>query len=344
LNLQPHRTSNGKKASTWVFGTTEILTCINEMKQDPNLKWSDVDVQIVTPSTWSKRGFVNSGVDPALVHVVPHGVDTDVFYPVVQPSPEAAEKRGAAQESLGDTVMQARRDFRARFGWDDESVVFLSVGSRTGAKGMPDLIETFQRIQGPHPQAKLLLKLQEHVYNESKSKLTANPHLHKLMESGAIAYVGDSLSSAEMAGLYRAADVYVSPYRGEGFNIPVLEAMACGLLMVLTKGGAPEDFVPDEASFKVVSELKEMEGRTLSTKGKWLVPSTDDLFLQMQRAIYDTEAIERAQLVGPAHVRTGGFTWTAVVEKLLAVFRSGGGIRKKKKKRALTPPVEQCTE
>jgi glycosyltransferase involved in cell wall biosynthesis len=332
----------------------EILTCINEMKQDPHLKWSDVDVQIITPSDWSKRGFVNSGVDPALVHIIPHGVDAEIFRPARTAEQEVEagqenefEQEQKADQERGDSVhsdVQARRDFRARFGWDDDAFVFLSVGSRIGAKGMPDLIETFQKIHHPHPQAKLLLKLQEHVYNESKSKLEANPHLKRLLDSGAIAYVGESLSATKMAGMYRAADAYVSPYRGEGFNIPVLEAMACGLLVVLTKGGATEDFVPDEVAFKVVSELKEMEGRTLSTKGKWLVPSKENLFLQMQRAMYDTEAVERARVVGPEHVRTGGFTWKAVAQKLVATFRSGGGKRKQKKKRVVPPPPEQCTE
>ena len=42
-------------------------------------------------------------------------------------------------------------------------------------------------------------------------------------------YVGDTLSFVQLAKLYQAADAYVSPYLAEGFNLPVLEAAACGL-------------------------------------------------------------------------------------------------------------------
>ena len=36
---------------------------------------------------------------------------------------------------------------------------------------------------------------------------------------------------------YHAVDVLASPYTAEGFNMPVLEAMACGVTVVVTEGG-----------------------------------------------------------------------------------------------------------
>ena len=47
------------------------------------------------------------------------------------------------------STARSRRDIRASLGWDDSHFVFLSVGSRTGAKGMPDLIEAFLRCAAP---------------------------------------------------------------------------------------------------------------------------------------------------------------------------------------------------
>ena len=39
----------------------------------------------------------------------------------------------------------------------------------------------------------------------------------------------EALSHAEMLRLYRSADVYVSPYRSEGFGLGTLEALTLGL-------------------------------------------------------------------------------------------------------------------
>ncbi len=38
----------------------------------------------------------------------------------------------------------------------------------------------------------------------------------------------DEVPYDRLPSLYRAADVLVQPYRGEGFCLPALEALACG--------------------------------------------------------------------------------------------------------------------
>ena len=62
-----------------------------------------------------------------------------------------------------------------------------------------------------------------------------------------VVLLDDDLSDEEMAALYRACDVLVHPYRGEGFAMPVLEAMACGLPVIVTGGGPTDEFCPPDA-------------------------------------------------------------------------------------------------
>jgi glycosyltransferase involved in cell wall biosynthesis len=54
-----------------------------------------------------------------------------------------------------------------------------------------------------------------------------------------------SLSSKELADLMAAADVYLSAYKAEGFNLPVLESMAVGTPVIVTKGGPTDDFTTE---------------------------------------------------------------------------------------------------
>ena len=42
-----------------------------------------------------------------------------------------------------------------------------------------------------------------------------------------------------MAALYAACDCLVHPYRGEGFGLPIAEAMACGLPVIVTGSARP---------------------------------------------------------------------------------------------------------
>ena len=64
------------------------------------------------------------------------------------------------------------------------------------------------------------------------------------------------LADAEMAALYRACDVLVHPYRGEGFAMPVLEAMASGLPVIHTAGGPTDEFCPPQAGWRIRAQRR----------------------------------------------------------------------------------------
>ena len=55
-----------------------------------------------------------------------------------------------------------------------------------------------------------------------------------------------TLSSAEMNRLHRECDCFVLLHRGEGFGIPIAEAMLAEKPVIVTGYGGPEDFVPPE--------------------------------------------------------------------------------------------------
>ncbi len=103
-----------------------------------------------------------------------------------------------------------------------------------------------------------------------------------------IEYDSATLGFHGMAELYQAADLYVSPYSAEGFNMPVLEAMACGLPAVCTAGGPTDDFVGDDCAARVRAQVVETGGgyRHLSV-------DEGDLVARLGAAIRDGEWRER---------------------------------------------------
>ena len=93
-----------------------------------------------------------------------------------------------------------------------------------------------------------------------------------------------------MAGLYTACDCLVHPYRGEGFGLPVAEAMACGLPVLVTRGGACDDFCNDNNSFLIESQRRPivMNHTELCDNGWVLEPNKDDLIRQL-RFLYENK-------------------------------------------------------
>lgn len=68
---------------------------------------------------------------------------------------------------------------------------------------------------------------------------------------GARIAIAGPLAQAELAGYYDRADLFVMPSLYEGYGMVLAEAMARGLPIVCTTGGAAAETVPDKAAVKV---------------------------------------------------------------------------------------------
>jgi len=252
---------------------------------------------IVTPTQWSRRGLLRSGADERRLFVVPHGVDTTIFRPL------ADEQR-----------QQARRSRQ----WND--FIFLSVGSMTANKGMDLLLRAFAAVTQTHPQTRLVVKGLDSLY-DSRDLLRASVSGLSAQEGQRIEsrlhYLGGVGTYQDMALLYQMADAYVTPYRAEGFNLPVLEAAACGLIVICTAGGSTEDFVREDFALRVVSQMQQVE--RYGAQGVQLEPSLDHLIELMQRVVDDAAVRQRAREAGPAFVGAH-FTWRHAVDRILDVL------------------------
>jgi Glycosyl transferases group 1 len=204
------------------------------------------------------------------VIVVPHGVDTETFHEDVEP-----------------------------FVLPEGKFHFLYVGTTLSRKGYDLVLEAFSRVA--LPDAVLLLRISPTFYGfDTSAEADAIPGVRRIV---------GWLTDQELAGLYRAADVLLCPSRGEAFGLPVLEAMACGTMPIVTEGCAMDDFCPAEVRYGIPTHRVVSDERTRPGLD-FLEPDLDALCGLMRRA-YDqrAEVRERGRLAAQIARR---YTWTAV--------------------------------
>lgn len=259
---------------------------------------------IVTPSRWSRDRIIEYGFPASSVYVVPHGVDPAKFKPLLP------DERRRARESLG---------------YRDDDVVFLNVGAPIWNKGMDIILQAFFNLRQTHKNARLLIKDQQSLYGLSAVEMIRN-----LAERGVITIDNDSVESirvlpntislAQLSSLYNVADCYLSPYRAEGFNLPVIEAIACGTPVIVTEGGATDDFCNDYVGQKVPGR-KVTNSVINDTKiGAYIDPDRDELLQRMQHVAENGSGRDGRAFAFGRTTLLQQFSWGRAAKELIALI------------------------
>ena len=181
---------------------------------------------IATPSRWSFERLVANGIPEAAIQIVPHSVDSRYFAPASAP-----------------TIQQQRQ----ALGFQPHEVLLLNVGTQHWAKGMDLLLRASAMARKVRKDLRLVLKDQRNTYSTNTEEFVVQTlKEHDLLSDEviqAITMIPVNLSLSELNALYNMADAYVSPYRAEGYNLPVREALACLTPVIATRGGATDDFL-----------------------------------------------------------------------------------------------------
>jgi len=162
--------------------------------------------RVVTVSENSFKDIVaDFGVDPSRMHIVPVGVDTELF----RPRP-------------GVAVVPGR--------------LITTTSSDVALKGLKYLLEALAKLRIERPDAHLVI-----IGKRREGGLSAAT-IDQLGLGDAVTFVSD-VSEDRIIELYSQSELAVVPSLYEGFSLPAIEAQACGVPLVATTGGALPEVV-----------------------------------------------------------------------------------------------------
>jgi glycosyltransferase involved in cell wall biosynthesis len=232
---------------------------------------------VITVSEFTRQDAVRLySVPPDRLFVIPEGVDA-AFHPIAEP----------------DTLAEVRRRYRLpeRF--------ILFVGTIEPRKNLITLIEAYAALR---QRADSSLATPGLVIAGGKGWLYADffDRLRALGLQEAVTLTG-YVPDADLPALINCASVFAFPSLFEGFGLPVLEAMACGVPVVCsTAASLPE--VVGEAGL--------------------LVPPEDVAgWVEALRRVLDDPALA-ARLRAQGLARAATFTWEAAARQTMQVYEA----------------------
>ena len=208
--------------------------------------------RIWIPSRWGRDVLIDNGYDPARLDIVPEGVDLDVFHPGVPPA----------------APILARRGFR-----------FLHVGKWEARKFTPELIKAFDDEFHATPDVHLVLACDNPFHK--RFDLGAELRALRLRAPEKLLFIRRLADQRQVARLYASCHAFVLPTRAEGWGLPILEAMACGLPVIITGHSAPLDFAPPEIAHHIGHRMVDIEQPLFEPDdgpwGQWAEPDVTHL-------------------------------------------------------------------
>ncbi len=213
-----------------------------------------------------------AGVDPAWTTVAHHGVDGELFGP----------------PSSGDVARIAEVLGLVGRPW----VAFL--GTIEPRKNVPALIRGWVRAVAERPEAPALVLAGGRGWDDDvDGAIAAVPTGLTVLRPG-------YLPLGDLPALLGGAEVVVYPSLGEGFGLPVLEAMACGAAVLTTERLALPEVGGDAVAYTEV----------------------DDTAIARALAALLDDGTRRDELGRAALARAAGFTWAQAAAEHVRAFQA----------------------
>lgn len=184
-----------------------------------------------TPTKWNAETFKRSGLHIP-VYVMPLGIDPAIY----SPGNDVRMPQGTLMTTAEAGKVETPKGF-----------LFIYVFQPSFRKGLDFLLGAFNEAFAGDPMAGLVLGTTE--YSLKETGMLPRPDL-----SVKIWAMSGRFTERDLAAMYRACQVYVCTSRGEGWNLPLQEAAACGLPVIAPRTSVHPELIPEDCGLLFDSE------------------------------------------------------------------------------------------
>jgi len=239
------------------------------------------------PSKWQRDVTIAQGYDPNKIKVVPEGVDVNTFFP---------------EETSHELTSDGRFKFFLAGRWDYR-------------KSIKEIIETFLKTFDKDEPVDLIVSVDNPFSNDG-----LNSTEERLEHYG---FTDDRIKilhfppREEYIKILKSCDAFVSCARAEGWNLPLIEAMACGTPSIYSNCSGQLEFAEGKGLPVRISHELPVSASTYNhfndNVGNYYEPDFNDLGKQMWNVVTNYKMYKQMALEESEIIRKD-FNWERVAE------------------------------
>jgi FkbM family methyltransferase len=233
------------------------------------------------PSEWQKTNLIKQGYPSNKIFVVPEGVDGDVFYP-----------ENTNKNSIFTFLLFGRWEYR---------------------KSTKEIIDVFIKTFKENEPVKLIVSADNSYANDGFKSTEERLENYNLKHEGI--EVIHFPNRDEYINYLKTGDVFISCARSEGWNLPLIEAMACGIPSIYSNWGGQLEFannlgIPIRTLYEVPASNQESY-----FVGNYIEPDFKDLSIKM-RDVYENYNLYKLRALNESKQIIENFKWEDIAKKV----------------------------
>jgi len=245
--------------------------------------------ELWVPSKWQRDCTIAQGYDPSKIKVVPEGVDVNTFFP---------------DSNLIKHPLTTDGRFK-----------FFLVGRWDYRKSIKEIIETFLKTFDKDEPVDLIISA-DNPFSGDDMKTTEERLTYYGLDDDRIKIVHFP-PREEYIQLLKSCDAFVSCARSEGWNLPLIESMACGIPSIYSNCSGQLEFAKGKGlPVKIVGE-KPVDESTYShfnnSIGNYYEPDFKDLGKQMWEVVTNHSYYKKLALEESEEIRRD-YNWEKIAE------------------------------
>ena len=243
--------------------------------------------ELWVPSKWQKDCTIAQGYPEDKIKVVPEGVDVNTFYP---------------DNTVTHPLTKDKFTFFVAGRWDYR-------------KSIKEIIETFIKTFDKNEPVELIVSV-DNPFSNDGLKTTEERLKHYGLEDDRIKILHFP-PREEYIKLLKSCSVFVSCARAEGWNLPLIEAMACGTPSIYSECSGQLEFAKGRGIPVRISHELPVSASTYNhfneNVGNYYEPDFNHLSEMMKLSYEKYDTLKKLALVDSRTIREE-FSWERVAE------------------------------